>query len=147
MLRSLTIAAAAIAVLAAPPAAVADRYVAGAPGAGDPFFPLAGNGGYDVGHYSLGLDYDQRANRLSGHATISARTTQSLSRFDLDLRDFLAVSRVTVNGRSAAFAQRQGQELVVSPRSPLERATPFVVAVDYAGQPQPIVDPDGSIEG
>src|SRR3954468_13939605 len=121
MLRPFAIAAAAIAVLAAPPAASAGRYVAGAPGAGDPFFPLAGNGGYDVGHYSLGLDYDQRANRLFGHATISARATQGLYRFDLDLRDFLVVSRVTVNGRSAAFARQRGQELVISPRRPLER--------------------------
>ena len=29
----------------------------GGPGAGDPYFPLAGNGGYDVKHYDLTLDY------------------------------------------------------------------------------------------
>ena len=29
----------------------------GAPGAGDPYFPLDGNGGYDVGHYDLALRY------------------------------------------------------------------------------------------
>ena len=30
----------------------------GAPGAGDPYFPLDGNGGYDVGHYDLAIRYD-----------------------------------------------------------------------------------------
>ena len=32
----------------------------GSPGLGDPFFQLAGNGGYDVAHYGLALDYDAR---------------------------------------------------------------------------------------
>ena len=30
----------------------------GAPGLGDEYFPLDGNGGYDVKHYELGLAYD-----------------------------------------------------------------------------------------
>ena len=47
-----------------------------APGAGDPFFPLAGNGGYDVRHYSLDLDYVRGENRLSGQVGIFARATQ-----------------------------------------------------------------------
>jgi hypothetical protein len=33
-------------------------FTPGAEGAGDPFFPNAGNGGYDVDHYSLTLDYE-----------------------------------------------------------------------------------------
>src|SRR5690606_37458040 len=33
------------------------RYQPGEPGAGDPYFPLAGNGGIDVVHYDLDLDY------------------------------------------------------------------------------------------
>src|SRR5436190_2057820 len=32
--------------------------VFGDPGLGDPLFPLAGNGGYDVRHYALALAYD-----------------------------------------------------------------------------------------
>src|SRR3954470_11166255 len=147
MSRLIAVVAAAIAALATAPAASADRYAAGAPGAGDPFFPLAGNGGYEVGHYALTLDYQQPANRLAGHAAIYARTTQSLSRFDLDLRDFLKVSRITVDGRPAGFAQQQGQELVIAPKRPLGRREPFVVTVDYVGRPQPIVDADGSVEG
>ena len=31
------------------------HYVAGSAGVGDPYYPLYGNGGYDVGHYLLKL--------------------------------------------------------------------------------------------
>jgi aminopeptidase N len=122
------------------------RYVAGAPGAGDPFFPLAGNGGYDVRHYSLRLDFFPNANRLVGRATIIARATQNLESFHLDLRDFYAVSRLTVNFAPAAFTH-QGQELAITPRRKLREGSWFVVVVGYAGHPQAVVDPDGSVEG
>jgi hypothetical protein len=46
------------------------RYLAGSPGAGDPFFPFAGNGGYDVRHYSLRLDYEPQNNALDARAVI-----------------------------------------------------------------------------
>ncbi|MGE3235295.1 MAG: M1 family metallopeptidase [Thermoleophilia bacterium] len=118
----------------------------GAPGLGDPFFPLAGNGGYDVSHYRLDLAYDPAATRLDGSAVIQARATQALSRFDLDLRPFLAVSAVTVDGRPAVVA-RDGQELVITPARPLRAGGAFTVAVRYGGTPEPVVDPDGSIEG
>jgi aminopeptidase N len=134
-------------VAAAPATASADRYVVGSAGSGDPFFPLAGNGGYDVRHYSLKLDYDQGANFLRGRAVIQATATQNLRRFDLDLRDFYAVSKVRVNGQSASFDQRDGQELVISPRPKLRDGRRFKVKVRYTGQPQPITDPDESIEG
>jgi aminopeptidase N len=142
----LTPVAVCVALLAAAGPAAADRYVAGSPGAGDPFFPNAGNGGYDVKHYSLELDYDQPANRLDGHAKVFARATQGLYRFNLDLRDFLVVSRVSVNGRRASFTHA-GQELSITPRHKLKRGRRFAVEVDYAGVPEPIVDPDESIEG
>ena len=45
----------AVVVLAvAAPAGAADGFTPGSPGLGDPFFPLAGNGGYDVTNYALG---------------------------------------------------------------------------------------------
>jgi hypothetical protein len=56
----------------------------GAPGVGDDYFPLYGNGGYDVRHYLLRVSYDPATDRLVGVATISARATQNLSRFNLD---------------------------------------------------------------
>jgi aminopeptidase N len=128
--------------------ASATRYVAGSPGAGDPFFPMAGNGGYDARHYSLDLDYtrDSETNRLTGKAVMIARATQNLHRFNLDLRDFLTVSSVEVGGRAASFTH-SGQELSIDPRPKLKAGRIFVVSVEYAGTPEPIVDPDGSIEG
>src|SRR3954453_12260156 len=91
--------------------ALAATFAAGSDGLGDPFFPQGGNGGYDVQHYGLTLDYDPPANRLTGTAAITAKATQALSRFDLDFRgtaDFRATN-VLVNGVQAATSQ-QGQE-------------------------------------
>jgi aminopeptidase N len=134
------------AVLAVPgPAWGADRFVAGSPGLGDPYFPLAGNGGYDVSNYSLRLDYQPSTRRLVGSATVTATATQNLSRFDLDLRGF-DVARVAVDGWAATFT-RDGQELVITPRTGLRAGRAFAVTVDYAGVPQVITDPDESIEG
>jgi len=134
---------AAVLALAAP--AVAHPVGAGSPGLDDPFFPLAGNGGYDVKHYSLKLDYTRATNRLDGRAIISARATQSLSRFNLDLRGF-RIDTLRVDGRDARFT-RAGQELTVIPRVPLHAGHSFTVIVGYGGQPVEIVDPDESSEG
>jgi aminopeptidase N len=126
------------------PAAAATP-TAGSPGAGDPFFPLAGNGGIDVQDYALRLAYDPATRRLDGTATLTVRATQDLSRFDLDLRGF-TLGTVTVDGAAATTA-RDGQELVVTPRRPLANGALFTVVVPYGGVPQPVVDPDGSLEG
>jgi aminopeptidase N len=117
----------------------------GSAGLGDPFFPLAGNGGYDVSNYALTLDYEPADNFLDATAVITARATQSLARFDLDLRGF-TITRLTVNGQSAALT-RSGQELVITPKKALGANKVFTVAIDYAGEPTVVVDPDGSIEG
>ncbi len=93
-----TLSVAAVGLGAVGPVVAAERFVPGSPGLGDPFFPLAGNGGYDVAHYSLALCYDPSTHQLDGTATITATATQNLSRFDLDLRGF-DISRLTVNGR------------------------------------------------
>jgi hypothetical protein len=42
-----------VAGLPATAAAAGPHYVAGAAGVGDPYYPLYGNGGYDVQHYHL----------------------------------------------------------------------------------------------
>ncbi|MGX7679042.1 M1 family metallopeptidase [Jatrophihabitans sp. DSM 45814] len=121
----------------------------GAPGAGDPYFPLQGNGGYEVSHYALDITYQPATKQLTGNALVTARTTQRLTRFDLDLRDNLRVSRVLVNGRRATFSQPPAlnQELVITPPSALRRGEPFIVGVSYAGPATPAIDPDGSLDG
>jgi len=134
-------------LLALAASASAEKYVAGSAGSGDPFFPQAGNGGYDVSHYSLTIDYDQPANVLSGRAVIQARATQNLRSLNLDLRDLYTVSTVKVDGDSATFAQHDGQELTINPRPKLKHGEKFKVKVVYSGRPEPITDPDESIEG
>jgi aminopeptidase N len=150
LIRSVSTAIAAVGALVAYAAAPASAAAGvGASGAGDPYFPLQGNGGYDVGHYALDLRYDPATDRLSGTVTISATATEALTRFDLDLRRELAVSSVTVNGVAASYAQPADlvQELVVTPAQPLSLGQGFTVAVSYAGVPPVITDPDNSIEG
>ncbi|MGY1779633.1 M1 family metallopeptidase [Geodermatophilus sp. SYSU D01036] len=114
----------------------------GAPGLGDPYFPLDGNGGYDVRHYGLDLRYDPATDVLAGTATITARATQSLSSFDLDLQG-LEVRSVRVGGHAATWT-RDGQELVVTPKHPLHEGRRFVVEVVYDGIPETIQDAFGA---
>ncbi|MFF5145504.1 M1 family aminopeptidase [Streptomyces sp. NPDC013157] len=85
----------------------------GAEGIGDPYHPAYGNGGYDVSHYDLRLKYQPATDELEGTATLRARTTQDLSRFDLDF--LLDVSEVRVNGVEAAFATVGEHESVITP--------------------------------
>jgi len=119
---------------------------AGARTIGDRLFPQIGNGGYDALHYSLDLRYDPATDVLNGRTTMTARATQSLTEFSLDLQGF-TVSSVSVNGRPATFT-RQDTKLIVDPRQgALPRGKNFTVTVAYSGVPQPITDPDGSQEG
>ncbi|MCW7941234.1 metallopeptidase [Streptomyces hygroscopicus] len=142
------------AVAAAVPVALAALFAAAGPaaagtigssGAGDPYFPLAGNGGYDVRHYDLTLGYDPGSRHLDGRAVLRARAAQRLTRFDLDLKG-LKVTGVTVDHIKASF-RHQGQELVITPRHALRSGQDFRVAVDYQGTPKPVTDPDGALDG
>jgi hypothetical protein len=106
----------------------------GAPGAGDPYFPLDGNGGYDVKHYLLDVAYDPDTDVLDGVATIDARATQNLSSFNLDLVG-LDVKSIKVDGRRASWS-RDGQELTVTPRKGLRDHRSFTTVVRYSGIPE-----------
>ena len=53
---------------------------------------------------------------------------------------------MTVNGARASFTHA-GQELSITPRHKLKPGRWFVVSVAYGGVPEPIVDPDESLEG
>ena len=140
------VAAAALAVPASAQAGGWPTFVNGSPGLGDEFFPFAGNGGYDVRHYDLDLDYDPATDRLEGRATIVATATENLRRFNLDLRGY-DISSLRVNGLRAGYARTGEHELEVTPRLPLFKRRPFVVTIRYAGVPETVVDPDESIEG
>ena len=109
------------------------EFVPGAAGAGDPYFPLDGNGGYDVRHYDLEVKYDPAADLLEGKAKLRATATQNLSSFNLDLVG-LTVHSVVVNGRRA-FWSREGGELTIAPERGLPRRN-FTVVVRYSGVPE-----------
>src|SRR5450432_540089 len=79
----------------------------GAPGIGDPLYPGFGNGGYDVQHYTLDLTVDPTSGSISGDTTLSAKATQALSSFNLDLIGF-QIASIRVNDADATFA-RDGQ--------------------------------------
>lgn len=113
--------------------------VAGAPGVGDPYYPYAGNGGYDVSHYDIRLTYQPATDELSGTTTILATTTEELSRFDLDFG--LRTNSVLVNNVPATFQvdPDENGELIVTPAKPLAAHQPITVVVNYADTPSKVV--------
>ena len=105
----------------------------GSSGAGDPYFPLDGNGGIDVEHYDIHDTYDFASGRLNGHTRLTLVATADLSSFNLDL--LLPVRSVSVAGRSADFTKPVPHELQVTPAEPLLSGTTYQVVVRYAGRP------------
>ena len=142
MSRKLTaiVAAVAICLTAVPLASAAppSPFPAGSSGLGDPYFPLDGNGGYDVQHYDLELTYDPATDRLTGMATITAVATQDLSAFNLDFIG-MKLRSLTVNGTSVKTT-RQKQELTVKLGTGLTNGSAFTVVARYDGVPEPIVE-------
>jgi len=116
-----------------PDTASAPGYAPGASGLGDPYFPQAGNGGYDVRHYDLTLDFDPASDRLVAVARITAEATENLSRFNLDFSG-PRIRGVWVNGEPARH-RRDGQELIITPPRGLPEGGTFTVKVAYAGRP------------
>ncbi|MFF8783546.1 M1 family metallopeptidase [Streptomyces sp. NPDC015125] len=129
----------ATAVASAATIAAAPGASPGAPGIGDPYFPKLGNGGFDALHYDLGVSYHPGSGRLDGRTTLTARATQNLSAFDLDLQK-LTVDSVRVNGRRAHFT-RSGDEITLRPDFPLRRGKKFTVTLAYHGVPEPLSGP------
>ena len=79
-LLALGSAVAAVALLGTPAVALgapgdpgSPRYGQGSDGAGDPYFPLAGNGGTNVLHYDLDLDYTPAPPGAGAHRGPSRR--------------------------------------------------------------------------
>ncbi|MEU2351182.1 M1 family metallopeptidase [Modestobacter sp. NPDC049651] len=147
MLASTVALAGILPLVAATPAVAAPA--PGSTSGGDPYFPAAGNGGYDVRHYGLGLAYEPGTGRLDGTAVITLTATTDLSSFSLDLRG-LAVAKVLVDGRKAAFTQTsaadgRGGELVVQAR--LAARSTHRVTVVYGGVPGRPTDIGGELYG
>jgi aminopeptidase N len=105
----------------------------GAPGIGDPYFPLDGNGGINVRSYSVHDRYRFSSGRLSGHTVVTLRTTQRLRSFDLDF--LLPVSRVHLSTGPASFNRSEQHELRITSQDRIPAGTLVRATVTYAGNP------------
>jgi aminopeptidase N len=103
----------------------------GSAGLGDRLFPQLGNGGYDALHYDLDLRYATASptQAIDGTATMLARSTQALSRFDLDFAG-RSVGSISVDGQPASFT-RVGQDVVVTPTQAIPNDKTFQVTVSH----------------
>jgi aminopeptidase N len=134
---ALTVAAVLLGVLgptlAAGPAVTADptSVPAGAPGIGDPYFPLDGNGGIDVLSYDVHDRYRFDTRTLTGWTAVRLRMTEALSAFDLDF--LLPVRSVSVDGSAVPFDQAVRHELTV--QRPAGAGEVLEVVVRYGGRP------------
>lgn len=108
----------------------------GTSGVGDSLYPEFGNGGYEVKRYSLDLTVDPATSHLQAVAILDANATQDLSSFNLDFIGF-EIAEITVNDVVAPF-MRAGQELTITPTTPLPQGSPFKVMVRYSGIPEQI---------
>jgi aminopeptidase N len=148
-------------------------FTSGAPGAGDPYFPYSGNGGFDVKHYDLDLKYQPPdaapaplVGHLEGTATIELAATENLDRFNLDLRG-MDVQSLTVNGRGArevpppaadapirgaAYWQVQDAsariwELTIQPGHGLRKGQRATVVIEYGGATSRPTDIENALYG
>lgn len=133
-----------LAILAVLTLAGAAQALAAKP-AGEPFFPRAGNAGYDALHYDVRLTYKPKGGRIEARTEIEAVATEPLKSFSLD---FLGpkVSEVKVGFEEAGFSRRPGK-LFVTPAAPIAKGERFTALVRYGGLPPKVTDPDGSQEG
>jgi aminopeptidase N len=133
------------------------RYRAGAPGSGDPYFPYAGNGGYDVLHYGLDLRYTPPSDpaaltgNLSAEAAITLRATEDLESLNFDLRGLL-VSAVSMDGKDAKWSQVQDDanrkwELTVGLRPKLNAGEKTTITIEYGGNTGRPADTTGALYG
>ncbi|WP_119727319.1 M1 family metallopeptidase [Thermomonospora amylolytica] len=146
-LAAVALTAAAGLVVSAAPVNAAPKFTPGAAGAGDPYFPDMGNGGYDVAHYDVRLRYSAADKGIAATTRIRATATQHLSSFNLDFLGPLRVHSVTVDGRPAAFRRTGAQELVITPAKGLVKGRTFRVSVAYSGVPQKIEDDALGVSG
>ncbi|KAA0024425.1 M1 family metallopeptidase [Antrihabitans cavernicola] len=104
----------------------------------DPYLPQNGNRGYRVSRYDLELQYKVDSNRLTAKATITAVTTEVLTKFALDLSQSLSVTKVSVNGARAAKHGHQHGKLTITPQQKIPAGGALSISVQYGGTPKPI---------
>ncbi|MFE1937003.1 M1 family metallopeptidase [Streptomyces sp. NPDC059474] len=103
-------------------------------GIGDPLFPELGNPGYDVTAYDIAFDYRRQDRPLDAVTTIDARATAPLRTVNLDFAQGVVAS-VRVDGARARFVTA-GEDLVVTPSTPLRKGAAFRVTVHHTSDPR-----------
>jgi aminopeptidase N len=104
-------------------------------GAGDPYYPQDGNGGYDVTAYHVQISYEPSSKELTGDTLVTAKASEDLEKFNLDLQG-LEVESITVGGTDAKFTRSGDHELVITPAAPVASGSAFETRVKYSGVPQ-----------
>jgi aminopeptidase N len=113
--------------------------------ANEPFFPRAGNEGYDALHYDVRLTYEPKGGRIKARTEIEAVATEQLQSFSFDFFG-PKVDEVEIGGEPAGFRRRPGK-LFVTPATGIAKGERFTALVRYSGLPPKVTDPDGSEEG
>jgi len=111
----------------------------------EPFFPDAGNRGYDALHYGAVISYRDRDGNIRVHERVVAEAKAALRSLSLDLYG-LRVHGVWVNGAPAKFEHAGGKVRIRAPEK-IEPGEEFKVGLAYRGRPHGLVDPDGGHEG
>jgi aminopeptidase N len=102
----------------------------------DPYTPGHGHAGYRVHHYDLDLDIRLASNRLSGRARIRCTARERLETIPLSLAG-LRAAKVQVNGAKPARVVQRGDELRITPLSPIAKGRDFHLEIRYEGNPGP----------
>ena len=108
----------------------------GAAGIGDPYFPLLGNPGFDVEHYSIALTVDETLRAIAATTVIDASATADLAWFTLDFVG-MDIDDITVDGAPAGF-ERDGHDVIVALPNTIPAGEGFSVEVAYHGTPTTI---------
>ncbi|MDP9883578.1 aminopeptidase N [Sinomonas atrocyanea] len=107
----------------------------GRPALPDPYTPGHGSAAYTVTHYDLDLEVKLASNRLAGRARLRATANQRLEAITLSLAG-LRVLKVQVEGARAKAVQR-GEELRITPATPVPAGRDFSLEIRYEGSPGP----------
>ena len=118
---------------ASPRAPLPSASTSGGPGVGDPYFPDYGSSGYNAEKYVIAVNWDPESQFLSGTTKITARASQRLEYFYVDLA--LEATSARVNGRPASVGKEDFQDLRITPAEPIASGADFEVIIDYRGEP------------
>jgi len=111
----------------------------------EPFFPHAGNRGYDARSYDVNVNYGAGTGKVHAVIGLHAIAEHRLGQFSLDFFG-PRVKYVTVGAEIARFQRHHGK-LIVHPQLPIDKGERFIAEIHYSGVPPKITDPDGTQEG